>query len=131
MVRFFYWVIIGVAAGTLAGLYVGWQVAPVEYTDSPMTALAEEYQEEYTLMIAAGYIADGDLNGALERLRLLGVSNIPQYVQELTERYISNSRDLQDIRYLVALAEGFGRLTPPMENFRQYSRPVIQETPAP
>lgn len=124
MVRFFFSVVFGVVAGILTGLFLGWQVFPVEYTDSPIPALADTYKDEYTLMVAGGYIADGDLNGAIERLRLLGVQNIPQYVQEMTERYISNSGELKDIRYLVALSEGLGRLTPPMENFRQYSRPV-------
>lgn len=129
MIRFFFSIVLGVAAGILLGLLVGWVVAPVEYTDSPMTELSQQYQDEYTLMVAGGYIADGDLDGALARLRVLGVTNIPQYVQETAERYISNSRDLKDIRYLVALAEGLGRLTPPMENFRQFSRPAGSSTP--
>ncbi len=124
MLRFFFSIVIGVIAGVLAGLFIGWQVAPVEYTDSPISALAQPHQDRYTIMIAGGYIADGDLNGAIDRLRLLGVENIPEYVQQVTERYISNSANLNDIRYLVALAEGLGRLTPPMQNFRQYSRPV-------
>lgn len=122
MVRFFFSVVVGITVGILVGLVLGWQVFPVKYSDSPIYALADPYKEEYTLMVAGGYIADGDLNGAIERLRLLNVQNIPQYVQEMTERYISNSRELKDIRYLVALSEGLGRLTPPMENFRQYSR---------
>jgi hypothetical protein len=74
-------------------------------------------------MVAAGYLADGDLGGALERLRLLGVANIPAYVQEVTERYISNSQDVNDIRYLVALSEGVGRLTPIMQPYRQLFPP--------
>jgi hypothetical protein len=129
MIRFFFSTVLGVVAGIAVGLFMGWQIVPVEYTDSPMTALAEQYQDEYTLMVAGGYIADGDLEGAINRLRALEVTNIPQYVQEMTERYISNSRDLKDIRYLVALAEGLGRLTPPMENFRQFSRPTGSNTP--
>jgi hypothetical protein len=124
MLRFFFSIVIGVIAGVLVGLFIGWQVAPVEYTDSPISALAQSYQDRYTIMIAGGYIADGDVDGAIERLRLLGEDNIPEFVQRVTERYISNSADLNDIRYLVALAEGLGRLTPPMQNFRQYSRPA-------
>lgn len=124
MLRFFFSIVIGVVMGVLVGLFIGWQVAPVEYTDSPIAALAQPYKDRYTIMIAGGYIADGDLQGAIERLRLLGTDNIPEFVQRVTERYISNSADLNDIRYLVALAEGLGRLTPPMQNFRQYSRPV-------
>lgn len=124
MLRFFFSIVLGVIIGVLAGLFIGWQVAPVEYTDSPIAALAQTHKDRYTLMIAGGYIADGDLTGAIERLRLLGEDNIPEYVQRVTERYISNSANLNDIRYLVALSEGLGRLTPPMQNFRQYSRPA-------
>lgn len=136
MTRFFFSTAVGVALGVLIGLFAGWQLVPVQYTDSPISALSEQYRDEYTRMIAGGYLADGDLTGAVDRLRVLGVPNIPQYVQDMAERYISNSRDLNDIRYLVALSEGMGRLTPlmDMESFRQYSRapqvsPTAQVTP--
>ncbi len=130
MTRFFLSAVVGVAVGLLIGLFLGWQISPVEYRNSPIKALSEAYKDEYTRLVAGGYLADGDLSGAVERLRVLGVPNIPQYVQDMAERYISNSRDLKDIRYLVALSEGLGRLTPLMENFRQYSRPP-QTTPTP
>ena len=68
-------------------------------------------------MVAEGYLVDGDALGAVERLRVLGMSNVPLYVQEVTETYISNSRDLNDIQKLVALAAGLGRLTPVMEPY--------------
>lgn len=119
MARVFLSTVIGVMVGIGLGLFVGWVIAPVEYTDSPMSALADRYQEEYTLMIAAGYLVEGDASAAIERLSHLGVENVPAYVQELTERYITNSRNVEDIRLLVALSEGLGRLTPPMESFRE------------
>jgi len=108
----------GTLLGLIAGLFIGWVVAPTEYVNSPMTSLAQRWRDEYTVMIAAGYAVDRDLNGALERLRQLGVENVPQYVQDITERYITNSRNIGDILLLVRLAEGFGRLTPIMEDFR-------------
>jgi hypothetical protein len=119
MARVFLSTVVGVLAGIGLGLFVGWVIAPVEYTDSPMSALAPRFQEEYTLMIAAGYVVDRDSGAAIERLSRLGVENVPAYVQELTERYITNSRNVADIRLLVALSEGLGRLTPPMESFRE------------
>lgn len=131
MIRVFASLVVGIVAGGLLGLFIGWQVAPVEYTDSPISALSETYRDDYTGMIAAGYLVDGDVAGAVERLRVLGVANIPQYVQEVAERFISNSRDLQEIRRLVALSEGLGRLTPLMENFRQLSRPPQSSTGTP
>lgn len=118
MVRVFISTVLGVLLGIGAGLGIGWGL-PQEYTESSIAELAPNYQEQYTLMIAMGYIQDGDENAALERLRVLGVENIPAFVQEMAERYISTSRNLEDIRLLVALSAGFGRLTPPMESFCQ------------
>ena len=122
--RFIISLLIGLAVGLGLGLYLGWVQFPVEFVNSPITELAPRYKDEYTVMIAAGYAADQDLVGAVERLRVLGVENIPAYVQETTERYITNSRNVDDIRYLVILAEGMDRLTPIMEPYRQVSVPV-------
>jgi hypothetical protein len=123
-VRLIISLLIGLAVGLGLGLYLGWVQFPVEFVNSPMTDLAPRYKDEYTVMIATGYAADGDLVGAVERLRVLGVENIPAYVQETTERYITNSRNVDDIQYLVILAEGMDRLTPIMEPYRQVSVPV-------
>lgn len=116
--RFFLSIVGGIILGIMAGLFIGWVLYPIEYTNSAITSLASRYRDDYTVMIAAGYAADSDLTGVVERLRKLGVDNVPQYVQETTERYITNSRDLMDIRLLVNLSEGLGRLTPIMDNFR-------------
>ncbi len=111
--------LVGIILGALIGLYLGWVQFPVEFTDSPAASLGQSYKDDFTVMIAAGYLKDGDLGGAVDRLRILGIANIPAFVQEVTERYISNSRDARDIGYLVALAEGLGRLTPIMQPYRQ------------
>lgn len=118
MARFFLSLLVALIIGALIGLYIGWVQFPAQTVDSPASALAARYKDEYTIMVAEGYRADGDLSGALERLRLLNVENIPEYVQETAERFITNSRDLEDIRALVLLAEGVGRLTPPMMPYR-------------
>jgi hypothetical protein len=119
MVRFLVSLIIGLLIGIAAALFVGWQLFPAQFVNSPAASLAEPYKDSYTVMVAAGYLEDQDLGGAVERLRILGVENIPAYVQAVTERYISNSRNAQEIGYLVSLAEGLGRLTPIMEPYRQ------------
>jgi hypothetical protein len=119
MIRFLISLLAATALGIGIGLGYGWVLAPVEYVNSPMSDLAQRYRDDYTVMIAAGFALDQDVDAALERLRYLGVDNIPAYVQESAERYITNARDIEDIRLLVGLAEGLGRLTPPMEGFRQ------------
>lgn len=125
MMRFFLSLIVGLLIGVGFGLYLGWVQFPVEYVNSPFTRLDPKYHDEYTVMVAAGYLYDRDVQAAIERLRRLGVGNIPEYVQGVTERYISNSRSITDIRYLVALSEALGRLTPPMEPYRQLSVPGV------
>jgi len=123
MGRFFLSLFIGIVVGVGIGLYVGWVQQPVQFLNSPANSLAQRYKDEYVVMVAAGYLDDGDLGGALERLRLLGVANVPAYVQEVTERYITNSQNVNDIRYLVALSEAVGRLTPIMRPYRQLFPP--------
>ncbi|MDX2162802.1 MAG: hypothetical protein SF162_15895 [bacterium] len=109
--------------GALIGLYLGWVQFPVQYIDSPASDLAQRYKDEYTVMIAAAYADDRDLTGAIERLRVLGVENAPAYVQETTERFITNSRALDEVQTMVIFAEGMGRLTPIMEPYRPVTLP--------
>lgn len=123
MRRFLISLITSLIIGALIGLYLGWVQFPVQYVDSPARDLAQRYKDDYTVMMASAYADDRDLTGALERLRVLEVENVPAHIQEVTERYITNSRDLGDIRNLVILAEGVGRLTPIMEPYRQVSLP--------
>jgi hypothetical protein len=128
MTRFLASLLGGLILGGLLGLFFGWGVFPVEYVDSPARDLAQRYKDDYTVMVAQGYLSDGDTQGALERLRLLEVENVPAYVQEVTERYITNSRSPEDIYALVALSEALGRLTPIMQPFRNIGVPDITPT---
>src|SRR5262245_39778870 len=91
MRRYVLWITIGVILGLVAGLYIGWIAAPVQYVQSPMSDLARRYQDDYTVTVADAYQVDSDLNEAIHRLQPLGVGNIPQYVRDVTERYISES----------------------------------------
>lgn len=123
MKRFFLSFLIAVLVGLGIGLYLGWVQFPVQFIDSPASSLSPVFQDEYTLMIAAGYAADGDLNGAIERLRLLEIEDVPAYVQQIAERYIANSRGVDEIRLLVNFADAMGRLTPLMEPYREVTLP--------
>ena len=119
MLRFVISLVVGLIIGAAVGLYLGWVQFPKEYINSPASSLADQYKDEYIVMIAAGYLKDHDLGGAVERLRILGVPNVPAYVQDVTERFITTSRDAKDISYLVALSAGLGRLTPIMQPYQQ------------
>jgi hypothetical protein len=124
--------LISLIVGLGLGFYIGWIQFPVEYRNSHLCQLDDDYRENYTLMIARGYRRDGDINKALDRLRPLRsegkpecegsdsyqIDNVSDWVQRLTVQYITEGASQGEIRDLVALAEGFGRLTPVMESFR-------------
>lgn len=109
--------LVGLIVGLAFGVYLGWEQFPVEYTNHSIKALAPRYQEDYTVMVAEGYQVDRDPAAALERLQALEKGDIPQYIQDLTERYISQS-NVPAIPVMVALAEAMGGLTPIMEIYR-------------
>jgi len=112
--------VIGLAVGLGIGLFFGWNLLPVQLVETRMSNLRPQFQDDYTVMVAEAYQIDGDLNEALERLRPLGISNIPTYVRDVTERYISASGTGKesDIRDLVVLSCALGYCTPPMQSFR-------------
>ncbi len=121
--------LIGMLIGVAVGVYLGWVQFPVEYTNSSMQALAPRYQDEYTVMVSEGFLVDRDINAALQRLAVLGKENTPDYVQDLTERYISQS-NFPAIPSMVALSEAMGRLTPLMEVYRLPPAPTPTPFPA-
>lgn len=123
MVRLLLSLVIGLVIGVIIGLYLGWFQFPVEYLDSPISRLDPQYRDAYTVMIANGYRSDGDVLAAIERLRVLGIEDVPSFVFQQAERYIANSRDLSDIRALIALSEGLGRTSAQFDSYREAAVP--------
>jgi hypothetical protein len=118
MLRWFVSLVIGAGLGLALGLYLGWGVFPVEYINSPLSALDPKYRDDYTVMVAQGFEDDADTVGAIQRLRVLGVENVPEYVFQQAERYITNSRSPLEIQALIALSEGLGRTSPLFDPYR-------------
>ncbi len=121
--------LIGLAIGLLVGLYLGWVQFPVQSVDNPLRALSRSDKDHYTIMVAQAYELDGNAAEAIRRLQPLNVPNIPIYVRDVTERYISESGigSESDIRHLVALSSALGNLTPPMQAF--VGAPALTSTP--
>ena len=118
MPRFLRSLILGLLLGALAGFYFGWTQFPPDSRRSAISQLAQRYRDDYMVMIAAGYAADQDLPGALERLSRLQNDDLPAHLRQATERVIATSaRSLDDIRLLVGLAQDLQQLTPPMQAF--------------
>ena len=123
MLRFLISLLLGAALGLAVGLYLGWVQFPVEYIRSPISALDPKYQDGYAVMVAQGFQADSDAVGAVQRLRVLGVENVPEYVFQQAERYITNSGTPLEIQALIALSEGLGRTSPLFDQYRPVGVP--------
>jgi hypothetical protein len=63
---------ITIAIGAAAGLYYGWVIEPVEYTDTSPSTMRIDYKADYVLMVAETYYIDNNLPLAIRRLAVLG-----------------------------------------------------------
>jgi len=99
---------VGIIVGLLAGLFVGWVLWPVQYTDTDISDLKPVYQDEYILMVSAAYTASGDLGQARARLARLNDPDPARRVALLAETLIARSADPGDIECLVNLADALG-----------------------
>ncbi|NDJ54087.1 MAG: hypothetical protein GYB68_13520 [Chloroflexi bacterium] len=109
-------VIISLALGALIGLGLGW-FYPVEQPQTGFDLLHPDYKADYTLMVSAVYASDGDLDAAQARMGRLAEPDPAAYVVRLTEGYIDEGRNPQDIRSLVGLSAAFGYITPAMQPY--------------
>jgi len=73
----------GLVIGLVLGLIYSWLIAPVEYVDTSPASLRADFKDHYRAVIAASYLATGDLARAQSRLILL---NDPDPVQELVDQ---------------------------------------------
>ena len=103
-------VLVTLVVGLGAGLYVGWVVSPVEYTDTDPASLAQIYKDDYVLIIATRYAGDGNLETARAGLQTLGFAEAGADVVDVAQRFIATRQPESDIRRLVALAAGLGPL---------------------
>lgn len=108
------WLALGLALGVALGLYVGWVAWPLEVTEANPTILQEQYRQDYTLLIAAAYGEDGDLEAARQRLYSLNPDDPAGWLVKFTVDYILAGRDETEIRQLVRLANDLGLYSPAM-----------------
>ena len=99
------------------GMYVGWVVSPVRYVDTDPASLAETYKDDYILMTATLYSADGDLAAAQTRLATLGFDNPGSAVAEAAQRFINAQRAEAELRRVAGLAAALDAVTPAIQPY--------------
>lgn len=123
----------GFLIGVALSLTYTWVIEPPPLTDTTPAALNQHDKEIYTILIAAAYAADGDLDRTKERLAELGDTDIRNAIVILAERYINEGRDARDIRALARLADALGGTSAAMRPFiaTPTSTPTLTPTPTP
>jgi hypothetical protein len=113
-VRQVIWVILGTLVGVGLGLILGWVVWPAEFEEADPTILEEQYQRDYTVMIASTYALDGDLAAARRRLNSLGKVDSNAWLLNQVVAHILENENEPEIRQLVRLATDLGLSSPAM-----------------
>jgi hypothetical protein len=111
------WIGLGLIIGAGVGLFLGWVVWPIEFSDAEPSVMEERFQADYTLMIATVYAEDNDLSTARRRLRGLGKEETGRWVLGLAVDRILNRESETEILPLVKLANDLGYFSPIMEPY--------------
>jgi hypothetical protein len=121
----------GFVIGVSLGLIYTWVVDPPPVIDTTPAALNPADKEIYTVLIAAAYVSDGDLDRARDRLTELADPDVERTIIALAERYINERRDPRDIRALARLADGLGGTSAAMRPFIATPTPTLTLVPTP
>ncbi len=100
--------IIGIVLGVLYTRYL----QPVEYIDTSPALLRQDFKDQYRLLIAAAYSANGDLVRAKARLGLLKDPDIFRALSEQAQHTLAENGSANDARSLGLLAIALGQAPP-------------------
>jgi hypothetical protein len=119
----------GFMIGLALGLMYAWVIDPPPLAGTTPAALNPHDKEVYTVLIAAAYVADEDLDRARSRMAELEDPDIDKTIIALAERYINQGRDARDIRALARLADALGGTSAAMRPFIATSTATPTPTP--
>ncbi len=100
--------IIGIVLGVLYTRYI----QPVEYIDTSPALLRQDFKDQYRLLIAAAYTANGDLVRGKARLELLKDPDVFRALSEQAQRTLAENGSADDARSLGMLAIALGQAPP-------------------
>ena len=99
-----WYLITGFILGLAAGLVFAWLISPVHYVETAPDTLKAEFKDNYRVVIAAAYMADGDLGRAKARLILLNDSDHEQALASQAQSILAQGGSQVDARSLAVLA---------------------------
>jgi hypothetical protein len=99
----------GLLLGLAIGLFIAWVISPVTYMDTDPGTLGKAYKDDYRQVIALAYSANGNLERARERMKLVDAGDsIPQLASQ-AQRMLAENQPPIAARALAVLAADLGQ----------------------
>jgi hypothetical protein len=121
--------LIGLVVGMGLSLYYTWVLDPPPLSLATAASLNQHDKEIYTVLVAAAFASDGNLERATNRLEGLADARVAQTLVTLAERYLAEGRDVRDVRALARLADALGSTSASVRPF--IATPTATLTPLP
>lgn len=110
-----WYLLTGVVLGIMLGILFAWVISPVEYVDTAPESLTNEFKDQYRVLIASAYVANGDLVRAKARLELLDEADIYLVVAEQAQQMLAEGGSVEEAQALGRLALALGQEIPQPE----------------
>jgi hypothetical protein len=110
-----WYLLTGVVLGIILGILFAWVISPVEYVDTAPESLTNEFKDQYRVLIASAYVANGDLVRAKARLGLLDEADIYLVVAEQAQQMLAEGGSVEEAQALGRLALALGQEIPQPE----------------
>lgn len=97
--------------GVGIGLFFGWVVQPIEFTNTTYSSLRADFRTDYVLMTAETYTLEQSPPAALRRLTALSDTSALEQIRQailFAEQAGYNDRDLEKLRSLQSALEAAG-----------------------
>ncbi|MBN2501327.1 MAG: hypothetical protein JXB38_11160, partial [Anaerolineales bacterium] len=105
-----WYLLTGLVIGIILGVLYAYVIDPVEPVDNHPVTMREEFKDQYRALIAAAYMADGDVGRARARLGLLGDAD-PSRKLALQAQVLSAAGDAETARAMGLLADALTKAT--------------------
>jgi hypothetical protein len=123
-----WYLLTGLLFGVAIGLFYAWVISPTRFVDTFPSALSSEYKDRYRALIAAAYMADGNLVRAKARLDLLKDGDVYTALAQQAQRSLAGGENPDEARALGLLSVTLGQGAAPVETMPAPVTPTLQTT---
>ena len=106
--------LISILVGISVGLLFGWRIIPVEPKNTSPESLRVDYKTDYVLMVGEIFQSENDIEKAVERLSLLGATDLENLVLRtilFAEKNQYTKPDIEILRSLLQAIESVLSIT--------------------